>query len=200
MLLRRPQGLTLSLLAHAVLLLAIGLLLVKRATPPVPIEPTVTLVFASRSAPPQPEPATDQAESVLHAMPPPIIASPAAAAAQMHVAKPQPAREARMPQATATAPVAATDAHPVAGMASDLPPTYPEIARRRGQQGRVVVRVEVSADGRPVSVSVGQGSGYTSLDEAAENAVEKWRFIPATRDGQPVPALADVPIRFKLLD
>ena len=193
--------LTWSLLAHAALLLAVGLLLTRRATPPVPIEPTVTLVFASRSAPPQPEPATDQLESVLHAMPPPVIAP--SMAPPLRVAKPQPAqpaREAPTQQAAAATPVAATAAHPLAGMASDLPPVYPEAARRRGQQGRVVVRVEVSADGRALSVNIEQGSGYASLDEAAENAVQKWRFVPATQGGAPVPATAEVPIHFKLVD
>ena len=187
-----------SLFVHALLLLGVGLLLTERATPPVPIEPAVMLVFAPRSAPPQPEPATDQLEAVLHALPPPIITQTATATPR--IAKPQPARETPVQQTTGAAPVVATAAQPVAGMASDLPPVYPEAARRRGQQGRVIVRVEVSADGRPLSVNIEQGSGYASLDEAAENAVQKWRFVPATHDGAPVPSTTEVPIRFKLVD
>ena len=41
------------------------------------------------------------------------------------------------------------------------------MARRRGQQGRVALQVNVSAEGMPVTVSVAQSSGYASLDAAA---------------------------------
>ena len=218
------QGLTLSLLAHVLLLLAIGLLLAKHETPPVPLEPSIALVFAPPSPPveapappaaepapppPQPvvqplEPPREQTDPFAHA-PPPRYTEQARAPPQ-HVARVAPptqpthTTEAPVQQAAAAAPAAITSAHPVSGMESDRPPVYPETARKRGQQGRVVVRVNVSADGRPVSVSVEQGSGYASLDQAAVNAVEKWHFIPATRDGAPVPAVADVPVRFQLID
>jgi periplasmic protein TonB len=89
-------------------------------------------------------------------------------------------------------------AHPVAGMESDRPPVYPEVARRRGQQGRVLLQVNVSANGVPVDVTVAQSSGFASLDDAALRAVEQWRFVPATRGGTAVPAVAEVPVRFRL--
>jgi protein TonB len=91
-------------------------------------------------------------------------------------------------------------ARPVAGMESDRPPAYPESARRRGQQGRVLLQVNVSTDGLPVTVSVAASSGYASLDAAAVTAVEQWRFVPATRGGTPVAAVAEVPVRFRLTD
>ena len=83
-------------------------------------------------------------------------------------------------------------------MESDRPPVYPAMARRRGEQGRVVLRVSVAAGGTPAQVAVGQSSGFPSLDDAAMDAVRQWRFVPATRDGQPVPAVAEVPILFRL--
>jgi periplasmic protein TonB len=89
-------------------------------------------------------------------------------------------------------------AHPVAGMESDRPPVYPEMARRRGQQGRVLLQVNVSANGTPVGVTIAQSSGVASLDDAALRAVEQWRFVPATRGGTAVPAIAEVPVRFRL--
>ena len=92
------------------------------------------------------------------------------------------------PAAVSMAPL--TPAHPVAGMESDRPPVYPEIARRRGQQGRVVLHVNVSAEGMPVAVTVAESSGYASLDTAALAAVQQWRFVPATRGGTPVPAVS----------
>jgi protein TonB len=102
------------------------------------------------------------------------------------------------PSTPETAPV--LPARPVAGMESDRPPDYPEIARRRGQQGRVLLEVNVSAEGTPVSVAVAQSSGYPSLDAAALSAVQRWRFVPATRGGNPIAAVAAVPVRFRLAD
>jgi len=89
---------------------------------------------------------------------------------------------------------------PVAGMETDRPPVYPELARRRGEQGRVVLRVSVGPEGRPHEVAVGQSSGFETLDAAAADAVREWRFVPATEDGRPVAAVALVPIRFRLTD
>ena len=87
---------------------------------------------------------------------------------------------------------------PVAGMETNRAPTYPEIARRRGEEGRVVLRVSVSADGMPLDVEVMGSSGHPSLDAAALSAVRQWRFIPATQAGKSLPAVAEVPIRFHL--
>jgi protein TonB len=83
-------------------------------------------------------------------------------------------------------------------MESDRPPVYPEIARMRGEQGRTVLRVSVGADGLPHDISVAVSSGYPVLDSAALSAVRDWRFVPATRGNTPVPAIAEVPVRFSL--
>ncbi|NCT72272.1 MAG: energy transducer TonB [Xanthomonadaceae bacterium] len=77
-------------------------------------------------------------------------------------------------------------------------PEYPSSAMRNGDQGTVMVRVEVGADGVPTSVDVAQRSGSRDLDRAAVNAVRQWRFQPAQRDGQPVPGAVTVPIDFKM--
>jgi protein TonB len=77
---------------------------------------------------------------------------------------------------------------------------YPAEARRRGWQGEVVLRVEVSAEGRADAVAILRSSGHAVLDEAALAAVRLWRFRPATRGGVPVAAPADVPVRFRLRD
>ncbi len=83
-------------------------------------------------------------------------------------------------------------------MASDRPPVYPEQARRRGEQGRVLLRVSVNASGMAAGVSLAASSGSASLDAAALAAVREWRFVPATRNGRPVPATAEVPVQFRL--
>jgi periplasmic protein TonB len=87
---------------------------------------------------------------------------------------------------------------PVAGMETNRAPVYPESARRRGEQGRVMLQVSVSTDGTPLEVDVLATSGHPSLDSAALSAVRQWRFIPASQAGMPVRAFAEVPIRFRL--
>jgi protein TonB len=69
-----------------------------------------------------------------------------------------------------------------------------------GIEGTVRVRVLVGEDGRVQEVTIGKSSGETALDESAMDAVSKWRFEPARRNGVPVRAWAIVPIEFKLID
>lgn len=106
------------------------------------------------------------------------------------------------PMAAASAQAAANDPlvppRPVAGMETNRAPSYPEMARRRGEQGRVTLRVSVSAEGTPLEVDVLTTSGYPVLDTAALSAVRQWRFVPAMQTGKPVAAVAEVPIRFRL--
>ncbi len=80
------------------------------------------------------------------------------------------------------------------------PPDYPPRCRRQGIEGTVRVRALVGEDGRVVQALVAKTSGDDSLDEAAVEAVNEWRFEPARRDGVPVRAWASVPIEFKLVD
>ncbi|MCH9045123.1 MAG: energy transducer TonB [SAR324 cluster bacterium] len=86
------------------------------------------------------------------------------------------------------------------GDLSNAPPRYPFLSRRRGQEGRVVLRAQVTASGDPAAVRVHQSGGYRLLDAAAVAAVEAWRFVPASRDGIPVVGSVDVPVSFKLTD
>jgi len=77
-------------------------------------------------------------------------------------------------------------------------PAYPPLARRAKEQGRVVLRVLVSASGAAQDVEVRTSSGYERLDRAAVEAVRRWRFAPARRGAQTVAAWALVPILFQL--
>jgi periplasmic protein TonB len=78
-------------------------------------------------------------------------------------------------------------------------PTYPSVAIRRNITGKVVLRIEVDASGRPVSGVIEQSSGSSLLDNAALKAVlAKWRFVPAQHAGQSIAATALVPIVFSL--
>jgi protein TonB len=80
----------------------------------------------------------------------------------------------------------------------NTPPIYPETARRAGWEGRVTVRVEVSADGSPISVALEKSSGYGVLDQAALRAVKGWRFQPRTIGGVTMAGTVDVPVNFTL--
>lgn len=66
-------------------------------------------------------------------------------------------------------------------------PDYPEDAAIRGQYGNVKLIIHVSAAGRAVGVDIAESSGVLSLDRAAVEAVRTWRFLPALKDGKPVP-------------
>jgi len=80
------------------------------------------------------------------------------------------------------------------------PPIYPPRCLRLGIEGTVRVRVLVGEDGRPQEVTIGKSSGESALDESAMDAVRRWRFEPAKRDGVPVRAWAIIPVEFKLID
>jgi protein TonB len=77
-------------------------------------------------------------------------------------------------------------------------PRYPRDAQRRGETGTVLLRVHVGPDGTPYSVDLVQGSGSRTLDRAASDAVRRWRFRPAVRDGQAVAGEVQVPVTFDL--
>jgi len=75
---------------------------------------------------------------------------------------------------------------------------YPFLANIRGVEGRVTVRVEVLADGRPGKMWLKQSSGSGILDQDAQAQLRHWRFVPARVNGQPVSAWIDVPVLYRL--
>jgi protein TonB len=78
-------------------------------------------------------------------------------------------------------------------------PTYPTMALRRAQEGRVLLRVLVDEQGRPAQVSVEQSSGFRLLDESALKIVQsRWHFVPAQRNGIAIAAYALVPVVFQI--
>lgn len=77
-------------------------------------------------------------------------------------------------------------------------PVYPPMARRFGEQGRVLLKVLVSESGYAEKVQIENSSGYNKLDQAAIEAVKQWTFIPAKRSNQAISAYVLVPIKFSL--
>ncbi|RQO70901.1 energy transducer TonB [Aquitalea sp. FJL05] len=77
-------------------------------------------------------------------------------------------------------------------------PPYPERSRELGEQGRVVLRVLVTPEGRAGQIDIVDGSHSRRLDEAARAAVADWRFVPARQDGTAIASRILVPISFSL--
>jgi len=77
-------------------------------------------------------------------------------------------------------------------------PVYPASAKRAGEEGRVMLRVLVAADGRAQSVELAKTSGSERLDAAAIDAVRQWRFVAARRGDTTVAAYVIVPIVFSI--
>jgi len=77
-------------------------------------------------------------------------------------------------------------------------PEYPSLARRKGEQGRVLLKVFVTAQGNPEKVLLEKSSGSELLDKSALDVVKTWKFIPASANNQAVSGVVIVPIKFSL--
>ena len=78
------------------------------------------------------------------------------------------------------------------------PIPYPEPARRNGLTGDVVLRFLLSEKGRVSHLQVIHADPPDVFNNAALTAIQKWRFSPAIRDGNPVPVWVDLPLQFSL--
>ena len=78
------------------------------------------------------------------------------------------------------------------------PPKYPAESRKLREEGVVLLRVAVTAEGRAGSVQLQRSSGFERLDSAALNAVRNWEFNPARVGLTPVASAVEVPVRFGL--
>jgi TonB family protein len=76
-------------------------------------------------------------------------------------------------------------------------PEYPEKARKAHDRGTVVVQLVVGTDGLPRDIKVDHNA-TPALDQAAIDAVKKWKFTPAGRNGQPVAVQIRVEVSFNL--
>ncbi len=162
-----------------------------RATPPLPPRTPETLAMRRNKAAPEHHPEDVGAGAETASQTPPRRVRQIASLPPGEQEAPSTKRASE----TATGGLGGSGAAPAAGNPA---PEYPRRARMRGWEGRVVLAVLVGADGRPARVEVAESSGYAILDRAAQEAVAKWRFQPAKRDGQAVSADLHLPVRFKL--
>lgn len=77
-------------------------------------------------------------------------------------------------------------------------PDYPPLSRRLREQGDVILRVYVTPEGAPGEIRLHTSSGYPRLDRAAQEAVERWKFVPARRGEDAVGAWVLVTINYVL--
>lgn len=182
------------------LLVAFGM-----ATSPELVKPLQALTVRMLDATP-PKPRVEPPKPPLPASPrkaplapPPVMtaAAPVAAAPTFTVAPQPEPRPVEAPPAP-PAPPAIVAARFDADYLQNPKPVYPAISRRLGEEGKVVLRVRVSAQGASLAVEIKQSSGFPRLDAAARAAVEKWRFVPARQGSEAVEATVLVPLNFTL--
>ncbi len=77
-------------------------------------------------------------------------------------------------------------------------PQYPSASKRLGQEGLVVLKVEIDRAGIARSVDIQKSSGFPLLDESAKKAVRRWKFLPAKIGQLSVETRVEIPIKFKL--
>jgi protein TonB len=123
-------------------------------------------------------------------------------------AAPTPAPAAAAPTTNAAGPAtAAATTPPVAKV--DLPssdadylhnpkPPYPGLSKRLGEQGKVLVRTLIGADGLPQKAEIKQSSGFDRLDQAALTTALRWRYVPGKRAGVAEAMWFNVPFTFVL--
>lgn len=177
-------------------------------TPPAPVQ----VMFAAQVAPvptplpppakaalPKPIPREKPApapQSIIAVAPAPNSA-PAALTVPAPVLAPPAAQAVPAAVSTAAQPTV-TAARFDAAYLQNPHPEYPPISRRLGEEGRVLLRVRVTADGRAAAVDVDKSSNFTRLDDAALRGVTRWRFVPARRGDEAIEAMVIVPIVFRL--
>lgn len=174
----------------------LSVLSVELLTPPAPELPKPEVV------PPRPRPVEKRPEprpreivplALPAAAPVPVPSAPAVEVPPVVAAPPAP------PAPPAPAPVA-TQPRFDADYLDNPKPAYPSLSRRLGEEGRVVLRVRVSAAGLPLEVELHAGSGSPRLDAAAIGTVRRWKFVPARLGNEAVAATVLVPIVFSLKD
>lgn len=196
-----------GLLRRAVEVIVPVQMLSELITPPAP-KPEPPAPQPQPKAPEPPKPVVQRKPVPPPPAPRPVaLPDPAPApSAPVGVIEPQPpAPPISAPVAAAPAPVAPPPAAPAVELPStnadylqNPKPVYPPASKRLGEQGKVIVRVLIAADGTAQDAEVRQSSGYERLDRAALETVRKWRYVPGKRAGVPEAMWFNVPINFVL--
>ena len=186
-----------------------------RAAPVRRPEPRPREVAPARAEEPAPQPVAPAPSPALAPAPAPTDIAPAPTAGLPVISEPAPAPGPSAPASNgatvslpAAAPVIASKpsttapdgvtrtARPQGGY--QVRPAYPSAPRRLGIQGTTMLRVHVLADGRIGDVAVEHSAGHPDLDQAAMEAVRRWRFEPARRGADAVAMWVLLPVEFRL--
>jgi len=164
-------------------------LIAERIDPPHPAEPQKPRVKAPHPIP-------------MHIAPPEIVTAPAEPPAAI-AAPPPPEPPIVQPTDAAVASQTALAIPAVpprfnADYLQNPAPQYPPLARRMREQGKVILRVLVDADGLAERVELRTSSGSARLDQSAQDTVKRWKFVPARQGERNVAAWVLVPITFTL--
>jgi protein TonB len=157
-----------------------------KAEPPKPAPPTEL---------PKPKPVARPLERVVEQ---PVLTAPAETPSPIVAPAPPPAPP---PAPVAVAPPAPLPVSaPIfsADYLDNPAPPYPGMSRRMHEEGKVVLRVLVNPRGAADEVQVRSSSGHPRLDESAADTVKRWKFVPARRGAEAVPAWVLIPISFRL--
>lgn len=171
---------------------------------PMPLAPPEPVVQPKPVPKPQPKPQPKPKPQPL----PKAVASPDPAPATAPTgtldpeptapATPTPAPTAAQASTDTAAPAAVVMPSSSAAYLNNPRPSYPSISRRMGEQGKVMLRVFVNAQGQPEQIQIQQSSGFDRLDKAAVDAVRRWKFTPGSRNGVAEAMWNIVPINFVL--
>jgi len=160
----------------------------------------VDLILPPKVEPPKPQPPTELpkprpvAKQIERPTEPPLLTAPAQAPSLVTAPPPPPVVVAAPP----APPVPVTPPVFNADYLDNPAPAYPGVSRRMREQGRVLLRVLVNVKGSADEVQLRATSGYPRLDEAALDTVRRWKFVPAKRGAELVPAWVLIPISFRL--
>ena len=125
---------------------------------------------------------------------------------EVFVVPPSPGEETEQePRAVTSPPPASSDSTPTivvenepAVLVDGPPPRYPARSVWRGEQGSVLCRLTIDADGRVTRAEVVESSGFPRLDAAAVEALGKWRVRPRTEGGVALPSELLHSVTFRL--
>lgn len=197
--------------------MAIQLVSLAAAAEAVPAPPTRPQSVAPAAAPSTPKtpgavkPAPTAAKllpakappAIVKSAPPPRVEPRSGAPAVVPAASPSLQTAHRPAPVNTASALPAPSASPVLSLRPSFvspppPPRYPSQARRRNQQGIVRVEVRLDERGNQLKLTLVRSSGVESLDQAALEAVTRWRFRPEVIEGRAVPSRVEIPIEFAL--
>lgn len=111
--------------------------------------------------------------------------------------KPPPAKTAKAAKAAPVAPVIQPPSAEAQGL-NNKAPLYPQLSRKKKEQGTVLLLILVKVDGTVGEIQLKTSSGFSRLDQAAKQAVTRWQFQPALKDGKAIDFWYELPLNFRL--